>query len=157
MNKFFIIICCIIGVCFASFFNISVLPTSPVYNLTQEQKNIALYICPVSGALDGISIILKKYIKQIYIVFFYIMIAILSLWLWALYQNLLKDKFVQDAYVLPWNASKIFGILFIIIVIIAKTPNYYRTVYYKNKPYVLCEANDTTAIAVKYTNVVNKY
>ena len=112
-----------------------------------------LYICPVtedswSHFAEALSFG-RKYITM----FFVFALIILSFsWGWALYQNLLKDKFSADVYKNPWELTKMFFWACVIISVLAMTPNYFRTVSYtangQTSKWILCENTSDGARAV---------
>jgi hypothetical protein len=68
-----------------------------------------------------------------------------------MYQNLLKDKFVRDAFKKPWAATKMLFWALVVVLLLVKTPNYFRTVHVDgtNTNWVLCESNTPGARAVR--------
>ena len=100
-------------------------------------EGAALFVCPVGNDVwaqiaNGIAP-MRKYIK------------------WALYQNLLSDKFKRDSYSNVWSFTKMAFWAFIIITLVANTPNHYRVVHINgtNGDWVLCESNSPNARAVR--------
>ena len=82
-------------------------------------------------------------------------IVLLFAWGWALYQNLLKDKFNADVYKNPWGITKIVFWAVIIAVLLVKTPNYFRRVDVRGhgNNWVLCENTSEGAKAAPYKMV----
>ena len=112
-----------------------------------------LYVCPVeSGVFDSFSNSLRMFSKQISLFFTFGFIVLLFSWGWALYQNLLKDKFNADVYKNPWSLTKALFWAGVVITVLIATPNHFRTVSIHNKGhtynYVLCEDNSAGARAV---------
>ena len=112
-----------------------------------------LYVCPVAGsAWDDFAQAMSFGRKYIYMGFCFAAIVLLFSWGWALYQNLVKDKFSADAYKNPWGLTKLFFWAAVICVLLAMTPNYFRTVHVRvnghDSEYVLCENTSTDARAV---------
>lgn len=112
-----------------------------------------LYICPVADNVwDAFSEALSLGRKYIYIGFCFAGIILLFSWGWALYQNLVKDKFSADAYKNPWDLTKLFFWAGVICTVLAMTPNYFRTVHVRvrgqDTSWVLCQNTSTDARAV---------
>ena len=88
-----------------------------------------LYICPIDNTTwTGISSSLHTLSRYASIAFLLFGSVLFFSWGWALYQNLLKDKFSADVYKNPWGLTKIFFWAGVIITVLAMTPNYFRTV-----------------------------
>lgn len=109
-----------------------------------------LYVCPVENmTFDSLAKSFSVLSKQVYLLFTFAMIVLAFSWGWALYQNLLKDKFSADVYKNPWSLTKIFFWAMVAVTIIMTTPNYFRKVHVHIKghtyDYVLCENNSTGA------------
>ena len=103
-----------------------------------------LYICPAqSDAWDSASEILKTIRTPILIGVFFALIMLMFTWGWALYQNLLKDKFNKNMFLKPWGFTKLLFWAVVILLIATNTPNHYRTVHIRGVSgnYVLCEKN----------------
>ena len=128
-----------------------------------------LYVCPANSAgWDSASEILKTINTPIVIGVFFAMTMLLFVWGWALYQNLLKDKFNRNAFIKPWGFTKLLFWAIIILLIATNTPNHYRTVHlrgYNASELVLCENNTPNSWknvydgkwpkAVRYKDVTN--
>lgn len=116
-------------------------------------KNVAnhLFVCPMaSNTWDQIAHMLSM--AENYIVYFvwFVIIVLMFSWGWALYQNLLKDKFKADAYKRSWEITKILFWAAIICVVLVKTPNYFRPqVSVNSTHWVLCENTSENARAVR--------
>ena len=101
-----------------------------------------LYVCPIkSGNWDVFANAFSFWEKYVYMFFIFAAIVLSFSWGWALYQNLLKDKFSADAYKNPWGLTKIFFWAGVICTVVAVTPNHFRTVHVRgdNRNWVLCE------------------
>ena len=117
-----------------------------------------LYVCPIledswSQFAEALSFG-RKYIMM----FFAFALIVLSFsWGWALYQNLLKDKFNADVYKNPWELTKIFFWGAVIVTVLSMTPNYFRTVNVNiggnETKAVLCESTSENARAVNAQTV----
>lgn len=140
-----------------SAFNITLSPTEPI-NLAADVAQNALYVCPVKDSTwTTIANAMSHFKRPMTIGFFFAVILLCFAWAWALYQNLLKDKFVRDAYKTPWSATKLLFWATIIISMITFTPDYYRTVHITGArgDWVLCENNTPGARAVN-ANAVHR-
>ena len=118
-----------------------------------------LYICPIDNTTwTGISSSLHTLSRYASIAFLFFGIVLFFSWGWALYQNLLKDKFVEDAYKMPWALTKGFFWVLIAFTILVVTPNHYRSVQVRGQdtPWVLCDSNSAWARAVDYRAVSSR-
>lgn len=116
----------------------------PTVAVPADRLGDALYICPaISNGWDSASSILKTMKTPIIIGMFFALTMLLFAWGWALYQNLLKDKFNKNAFLKPWGFTKMLFWVAIILLLAVNTPNHYRMVHVRNFPgnYVLCENN----------------
>ena len=112
--------------------------------------NNVLYVCPIkeSGWTTFASTLTfaKRYI---FMGFVFAFMVLLFSWTWALYQNMVKDKFNESAYKNPWGLTKIFFWAMVAYLILSATPNHFRTVHVHNKgrisDYTLCENNSENA------------
>jgi hypothetical protein len=135
----------------ASSFGLHIMPIEPLYQLTREQSATALYVCPAaSQTWDQIAMILRPMSRIISMVFFFAILMLMFFWGWALYQNLLKDKFEQKAFNSVWGATKAVFWAGAIVLILMWTPGYYRgvSVIGDSRSWVLCELNSPGAIPV---------
>ena len=112
-----------------------------------------LYVCPVADNVwDSFAEAMSFGKKYIYMGFLFAGIILLFSWGWALYQNLVKDKFSADAYKNPWELTKMFFWAGVICTVLAMTPNYFRSVHVRIRghetSWVLCENTSTDARAV---------
>jgi len=114
-----------------------------------------LYICPIKdGVWDTFSETLKFLgTRYLFMAFVFAFIVLCFSWAWALYQNLVKDKFSADAYKTPWDMTKVFFWVAVVCYILVMTPNYFRSVSVHSrrdsgKEWVLCEKTSADARAV---------
>ena len=122
-----------------------------------------LYVCPVTGSMwESLSQSLHFLDRYASIFFAFIGIVLTFSWGWAIYQNLLKDKFSEDAYKNPWALTKAFFWLIIIFTVLIMTPNHFRTVGIRDNHgnvdygWVLCDNTSDGAQAVSYKRIVSR-
>ncbi len=140
----------------ASAFGLHILPVEPLYAIPPEQAAQGLFVCPSESSLwDTIAKQLALLKEPITMGFFFATMLLVVFWLWAFYQNLLKDKFEKKAYENSWGFTKILFWVFIVYVLLANTPNSYRKVSIDGVEvnYVLCEENTPGAIPVLSSKV----
>lgn len=136
-------------------FDINLSPTEPIA-LSEAVQAGTLYVCPATDSFwDGLANAMQTLQKPLIVAFWFSLILLIFIWLWALYQNLLKDKFVRDAYKNPWAYTKMLFWTVVIVCLIFYTPNHFRTVKLEgtNTNWVLCEANTPGAKAANEVNV----
>lgn len=134
-----------------SSFDIQLWPHNAI-KIPASYEGAALFVCPIGNDAwaqfaKGIAP-MRKYITW---VFFFIIMLLMANWAWALYQNLLSDKFKRDSYSKVWAFTKMAFWAIIIITIVTNTPNHYRMVHLDgiNGDWVLCESNSPGARAVR--------
>lgn len=140
---------------------------APTIHVPENMLGDVLYVCPAkSNGWDSAAEILKTIQTPILIAVFFALTMLLFAWGWALYQNLLKDKFNRNAFLNPWGFTKIFFWAVVILLLVTNTPNHYRTVHVRgyNGDLVLCENNTPNTWqdvgdgrwpkAAKYKNVI---
>jgi hypothetical protein len=140
----------------AASFGLHVMPTEPIYKLSEEVAASALYVCPAASSVwDSVAAGLRPFIRYISMAFFFAVMLLLFGWMWALYQNLLKDEFKKDLFNNPWAFAKVIFWAAVIILLLVWTPNNYRKVQIRGAPgnYVLCESNTPGALAVRAEGV----
>lgn len=145
-------ICLLTAIIIVSSFELQLDPVDVSTQIPDAVAANILYVCPVNSTIwDPISAGFTQFAK-----FFKVLLAacvmILSFsWGWALYQNLLKDKFDGDKYKQPWGLTKMLFWAVVIIFMLMMTPNYFRTVHVNgiNKDFVLCEVGDEGAKPVR--------
>ena len=125
---------------------------NPVVHLRPgiDPSNV-LYVCPAQDATwHNISVALSFAGRYAYLLFFFAVFVLLFSWGWALYQNLLKDKFNADAYKNSWDLTKLIFWLAVVFTIVTMTPNHFRRIEIKNHgtDWVLCENSSVGAKAV---------
>jgi len=115
-----------------------------------------LYVCPVADNVwDSFAEAMSFGKKYIYMGFLFAGIILLFSWGWALYQNLLKDKFVDEAYKNPWDLTKIIFWMAVVFTVLYVTPNHFRQVEVRgsDEQWVLCENTSEGARPVNYRAV----
>ena len=141
----------------------------PTVHVPENMLGNVLYVCPAaSSGWDSASEILKTITTPIWIGVFFAATMLMFAWGWALYQNLLKDKFNRNAFLQPWGFTKLLFWAVVILLICINTPNHYRTVHVRgyNGNLVLCENNTPNTWpdigdghwpkAAKYQSVTNQ-
>lgn len=111
-----------------------------------------LYVCPASdSSWTEFAKALHFLGKYAYIMFYFAILVLLFSWGWAFYQNLLKDKFNEDAYKNSWDLTKVVFWAAVIFAVLYMTPNHFRIVDVRgsNQEWVLCENTSTGAKPVK--------
>lgn len=114
-----------------------------------------LYVCSANSSVwDNFAQVMTAGQKYIKMAFVFAFIVLTFSWAWALYQNLVKDKFSADAYKNPWALTKIFFWAAVICYMLTMTPNYFRVVSARStgdlsKQYVLCEKTSEGAHPVR--------
>lgn len=132
-------------------FDLQLAPTKALQVSTDIAPNV-LYVCPAaSHAWDTIASAMTTLKQPIIIAFFFGAIILLFSWAWAMYQNLLKDKFNRDSFKAPWSFTKFGFWALVIILMLMMTPNHFRTVHIQGAKgdWVLCENNTPGARAVR--------
>lgn len=135
----------------AASFNMNLGGNAPVHLRAGVNPDTILYVCPIAeSGWDTFASMFSLWNRYVYMFFIFAAIVLMFSWSWALYQNLLKDKFSADAYKNPWGLTKIFFWAGVICTVLAMTPNYFRTVHIRgnNQNWVLCENTSTGARAV---------
>ncbi len=124
--------------------------------LSAENAPNALYVCPAASSLwDKLATGFAIMKRPLIIGFFFSMIILLFTWGWALYQNLLKDKFMRDAFKTPWAFTKLLFWGVVCITLLLATPNHFRTIHLTGASgnYVLCDDNTPGRQAVRASAV----
>ncbi len=124
-----------------------------------NSQNVAnhLFVCPVtSNTWDSISEILSKGEEYLVMAAAFVVIVLMFSWGWALYQNLLKDKFSADVYKKPWDITKIAFWVVVAGYILVMTPNHFRTkIHVNNTEWVFCDNTAENARAVRIRNITH--
>ena len=124
-------------------------------------KNTAdyLFVCPMSShTWDAVAKSFDRLQQYISMFIVFVVIVLLFSWGWALYQNLLKDKFVADAYKRPWEITKMFFWATIVFVMAVMSPNHFRAKItgrsngHETK-WVLCEQTSANARAIPLSKI----
>lgn len=156
MNKtMLVVIMFMVAIILMVAFDIQLIP-HPNVNISAANAPNALFVCPVADQTwDSVANSFKTFSKFFTFGLFFAAIVITAIWLWALYQNLLKDKFDKKSFSNPWTMTKALFWITIGIIIILHTPNHFRTVHLPNGygDRVLCEQNSPGAMAVRASAV----
>ena len=140
----------------AASFHLSLSNNAPVKIPANVNPDTVLYVCPAdSSTWQSVSESFHMLSQFAPLFFSFVVIVLLFSWGWALYQNLLKDKFSDDVYKNPWGITKVIFWLMIGFAILLSTPNHYRHVDVRGHgaDWVLCESTSEGAHATKYKNV----
>ena len=155
MNKkpgLFFAVCLLAMIILAVYFNMNFGGNPPVKLPSGVNPDSVLYVCPVADSVwTQVSQSLQMINKYAHLMFFFAVFVLIFSWGWALYQNLLKDKFNADAYKNSWDLTKIVFWMAVIYALLVYTPNHFRQVEVRgtSAQYVLCENTSTGARAVK--------
>ena len=140
----------------ASAFHLGLGGDAPVKLREGVNPDNVLYVCSAaSSTWEQVSQGLHFMAKFAPLFFSFIGIVLLFSWGWALYQNLLKDKFSDDVYKNPWDLTKVFFWIIVVFTVIYMTPNHFRGVEIRgiDQKMVLCESNSPGARAISYKRV----
>jgi len=140
----------------AASFHLSLGGNDPVKLRAGVNPDNVLYVCSAANASWAqVSQAMHLLAKLAPLFFSFAGIVLLFSWGWALYQNLLKDKFVEDAYKNPWNLTKVFFWIVVVFTVVYLTPNYFRRVDVRGseEQWVLCDNTSDGARAVNYRAV----
>ncbi|MBE6461795.1 MAG: hypothetical protein E7006_03055 [Alphaproteobacteria bacterium] len=132
-------------------FDLSLTPTVPI-KLSESVAPNALFVCPAANSFwDNLSQGFQILKKPALITFLFSFMLLIVVWSWALYQNLLKDKFNRDAFKKPWAYTKLLFWAGAIVLLLLYTPNHFRMVRITgvSGEWVLCENNTPGARAVR--------
>jgi hypothetical protein len=142
----------ITAIVLAASFGLHIQPIDPLYKLSEDVAAGALYVCPAASSVwDSTAAGLRPFVRYITMAFFFATMLLVFSWCWALYQNLLKDKFEDKAFKNSWMMTKVVFWIAMVVLILVWTPNNYRKVHVQGADgtYVLCEANTPGALPVK--------
>lgn len=136
-------------------FNVSLSPNAPIV-LNDAVAPNALFVCPVTDSFwTQVAGGLSQVKRPLVIAFFFAVMILIAVWSWALYQNLLKDKFDRGSFKKAWGFTKLLFWATIIMHILIHTPDSFRTVHIDgaNGEWVLCDNNTPGARAVHANKV----
>ncbi len=126
-----------------SLFDLHLFPVKPVVSIPAGVAGTELYVCPAvtGGAWDTASNMLGIFSDYIIIAFLCVVMILLFVWGWAMYQNLLNDKFDRKSFSNPWKYTKLAFWAAAVVIILTATPNHFRRVTVTGAPgeWVLCE------------------
>jgi TRAP-type C4-dicarboxylate transport system permease small subunit len=139
---------------------IHVMPLNSVHVLPPNvAEGSVLYVCPTDGVLNVFFSDLAKELRQfqnvLFMVFWFFFLVTLLILGWALYNNLLKDKFEEKDYKFGWFMTKWLIWITLIVSVFVNSPNAYRLVKVgkSDTPYVLCESNNPRSLMVRASSV----
>ena len=131
----------------------------PVHLPSRIDPSTVLYVCPAAdSAWTHVSRSFSLINKYAHLLFFFAVFVLIFSWGWALYQNLLKDKFNDEAYKNSWELTKMIFWVAIVYTVLVWTPNHFRRVEVRgtSEQYVLCENTSTGAKATFSKNVTSR-
>lgn len=137
-------------------FDLSLSPTEPIVLADNIAPN-ALFVCPVST--DSVWVDISNGLNQVrtwvVIGLLFAVFLLIAIWSWALYQNLLKDKFDRASFKGPWGYTKFLFWAIIVVVMLMKTPDSYRLVEISGARgnWVLCDNNTPGAHAAPISKI----
>ncbi|MCR4918123.1 MAG: hypothetical protein K5912_04255 [Alphaproteobacteria bacterium] len=132
---------------------------NPALVVPPEYQGRTLFVCPgVNEFWDGISTSISPFSKYIIMGLFFGGIILVFVWGWAMYQNLLTDKFKKEDFSKPWQFTKLLIWAVLIVTMLLYTPNRFRYVEVSGSPenWVLCEATSPNARMVVSDKVTAK-
>ena len=126
---------------------------APIHLPSGVNPDSVLYVCPIvkDGAWAQFASALHGVSRYVSFFFAFMVLVLMFSWGWALYQNLLKDKFSADVYKNPWGLTKVVFWMAVAVFILFKTPDYFRQVEVRGhgSNWVLCENSSEGARAVR--------
>ena len=141
----------VIAVIVAGSFGLQLMP-GPHYDLADSVAANALFVCPAqSEAFDMTAHTFATAQSTLVVIFFFVLMLVFALYAWGLYKNLLSDKFDAKEYKNAWFLAKTLFWATIVITILTRTPNYFRTVHVTGADgtFVLCDGNTPGAKPVQ--------
>ena len=135
------------------------LDDTPPMVLPESIRGKALFVCPAESSFwDAMATGFGQFTHYILIIFFFAMIVLAFAWGWAMYQNLLQDKFKREDFAKPWAFTKMLFWAGIALILILHTPNHYRRIDIRGaqKEYVTCENSSAGVQAVPINLVETK-
>lgn len=137
----------------AASFNMNFGGNAPIHLPAGVNPDNVLYVCPIGSesAWGQFSTAMHAVGKYVWLFFAFMVLVLMFSWGWALYQNLLKDKFSADVYKNPWDFTKLVFWGAVLVLILYMTPNYFRRVDVRGHGtnWVLCENTSEGARAVR--------
>jgi hypothetical protein len=155
MNKkpgLLFVVCLLAIIVLAVSFNMNFGGNEPIHLRAGIDPNNVLYVCPVDkdGALAQLASGLRIIGQYAYLLFAFMALVLVFSWGWALYQNLLKDKFSVDVYKNPWDLTKVLFWMSVVFYVLFMTPDHFRRVEVRGRGtnWVLCDNTTTGAKAI---------
>lgn len=149
--SFIFSIIALVAIVVAASFSIQMSPHNPIV-IPESVAGSELYVChAASQTWDSIAVAMRPFNRYIIIGFFFVVMILLFNWGWAMYQNLLNDKFKRESFSNIWKFTKFTFWAGVIILMVSATPNHFRTVHIRGVggDWVLCENNTPGAAAVR--------
>ena len=135
------------------------LDDTPPMVLPESIKGKALFVCPAESSFwNSIATGFGQFSHYILIGFFFCMIVLAFVWGWAMYQNLLQDKFKREDFTKPWGFTKLLFWAGIVLILVLHTPNHYRRIEIRGATgqWVTCENSSAGVRAVPINLVGTK-
>jgi hypothetical protein len=116
-----------------------------------------LYVCPAADMVwDDISKSLQLFRSQILMFFFGLLLFLFAAFGWAMYRDLIGDKFSQNhwKFTVSFATTLFWGT--IIVAILMYSPNYFKTVGVRgsDQRFILCESSTPGSRPVRESAVV---
>lgn len=150
-SSFIFAVVALVAIIVAASFGIQMEPHSAIV-VPESVAGTELYVChAASGTWDSMAMAMRPFNRYIIMGFFFVAIIIMFNWGWVMYQNLLNDKFKRESFTNVWKFTKFTFWAGIIVLLLATTPNHFRTVHIRgvSGDWVLCDANTPGAAAVR--------
>ncbi len=132
-------------------FGMQLSPHEPL-QVPSDMAGRALYVChAASSTWDSIAMALRPFRRYLTVGFFFVSMILVFSWGWQMYQNLLNDKFKRESFSNTWKFTKFTFWAAVIVIMLAATPNHFRTVHIRgvHGDWVLCDVDTPGASAVR--------
>ena len=138
-------------------FGLRILPPDAIVPLPDSANpGDFLWVCPSAHPyFDRIALFFSNIQTQMNIAFFFGLLFVILAFAWALYQNLLKDKFEPKPYETAWFFTKVLFWIAVVATVLMHAPNHYRTVKIDGRTgtFVTCNMGEKNAEPVPETAV----
>lgn len=138
-------------------FNMNLGGDAPVKLNAGVNPDNVLYVCEITKDSTWNQVSQSLHMLGKYATFFFSFVGIVLCfsWGWALYQNLLKDKFSEDVYKKPWTLTKAVFWIIVCFTVLFVTPNHFRRVEIRGHGdnWVFCDNTSDGARPVNFRAV----